>query len=43
MADRKRESNQIGYLASNGRDLSVSARRRGCNGSSDAIDMLLGR
>jgi hypothetical protein len=39
MADRKRESNQIGDLASNGRDLYVTARRRGCNGSGDAIDM----
>lgn len=43
MADRKRESNQIGYLASNGRDLYVTARRRGCNGSGDAIDMLLNK
>ena len=33
MADRKRESHQIGDLASNGRDLCVIARRRGCNGS----------
>jgi len=37
MADRKRESNQIGYLASNGRDLYLAARRRGCNGSGDAL------
>jgi hypothetical protein len=42
MADRKRESNQIGHLASNGRDLYVTASRRGFNGSGDPIDMLLG-
>jgi hypothetical protein len=39
MADRKRESNQIGDLASNGRNRYVAARRRGCNRSGDAIDM----
>ena len=39
----QRESNQIGYFASNGRDLYVTARRRGCNGSGDAIDMLLNK